>query len=134
MAGMPNPFSFVASDAAADSAAASMPQCPCPVDAAAAIHATSAHEAPGYSGSIPPAATPDQQPCWGASPISDIAEIFAGARKLFDPDPAAYTNQDEVYYDLLRQMDDPHTADLIAIPAGMWLEFDPPPLFLREAS
>lgn len=82
--------------------------------------------------------TPDVPPvCTAAeydSLMDCIGEIFAGARKLFDPDPAAYTNQDEVYYDLLRQMDDPHTADLIAIPAGMWLEFDPPPLFLREAS
>lgn len=60
-----------------------------------------------------------------------IGEIFAGARKLFDPDPAAWTNADEVYYDILRARDDPHAADLIAIPEGMWLEFDPPPLFLR---
>jgi hypothetical protein len=48
-----------------------------------------------------------------------ICEIFAGARKLFDPDPAGYTNADQVYYDLLKQWDDPHTADLIDIPDGM---------------
>lgn len=62
-----------------------------------------------------------------------IGEIFAGARKLFDPDPAAYTNADEAYYDLLRQLDDPHAADLIEVPAALWAEFDPPPLFLRAA-
>lgn len=60
-----------------------------------------------------------------------IGEIFAGARKLFDPDPAAYTNADQVYYDLLKQWDDPHTADLIDMPYGMEGIFDPPPLFLR---
>jgi hypothetical protein len=65
--------------------------------------------------------------------MDDIGEIFAGARKLFDPDPAAYTNADEVLYDLLRQMDDPHTADLIAIPDGLWGEFDAPPIFLQMA-
>jgi hypothetical protein len=64
--------------------------------------------------------------------MGDIGEIFAGARKLFDPDPAAYTNADQVYYDLLKAKDDPHAADLIAIPEGMWLEFDPAPLFLRQ--
>lgn len=62
-----------------------------------------------------------------------IAEIFVGAAKLFDPDPAAYTNQDQAYYDILKQMDDPHAPDLIAIPDGMWGEFDPPPLFLQIA-
>ena len=62
----------------------------------------------------------------------DIGEIFAGARKLFDPDPAAYTREDELLYDVLRAMDDPYAADLIEIPAGMWGEFDPPPLFLQQ--
>jgi hypothetical protein len=65
--------------------------------------------------------------------MGDIGEIFAGARKLFDPDPAAYTNQDEVYYDILRARDDPHTADLIDVPYGFEAEFDPPPLFLQIA-
>jgi|SRR6185436_6409361 len=64
--------------------------------------------------------------------IDCIGEIFAGARKLFDPDPAAYTREDELLYDVLRAMDDPYAADLIDIPAGMWGEFDPPPLFLQE--
>jgi hypothetical protein len=65
--------------------------------------------------------------------MCDIGEIFAGARKLFDPDPAAYTNADQVYYDLLRAQDDPHTADLIEMPYGMEGMFDPAPLFLRQA-
>jgi hypothetical protein len=61
-----------------------------------------------------------------------IGEIFAGARKLFDPDPAAYTSADQAYYDLLLQLDDPHAADLIAIPEGMLGEFDPLPVFLEQ--
>jgi hypothetical protein len=65
-------------------------------------------------------------------PTDMIGEIFAGARKLFDPDPAGYTNADQVYYDLLKQWDDPHAADLIAIPEGMWGEFDPLPVFLEQ--
>ncbi len=105
MAGMPNPFSFVASDAAADSAAASMPQCPCPVDAAAEF--------------------------------PDIGQIFIGAAKLEQIpgifDQVAYTPADELAYVELKLRDDPWAADLIAIPAGMWLEFDPPPLFLQMA-
>jgi hypothetical protein len=64
--------------------------------------------------------------------IDCIGEIFAGARKMFDPDPAAYTREDELLYDVLRAMDDPYAADLIEIPAGLWGEFDPPPLFLQE--
>jgi len=64
--------------------------------------------------------------------IDCIGEIFAGARKMFDPDPAAYTREDELLYDVLRAMDDPYAADLIEIPAGMWLEFDPPPLFIQQ--
>jgi hypothetical protein len=61
-----------------------------------------------------------------------IGEIFAGARKLFDPDPAAYTSADQAYYDLLLQLDDPHAADLVAIPEGMLGEFDPLPVFLEQ--
>lgn len=64
--------------------------------------------------------------------MDDICEIFAGARKLFDPDPAAYTNADQAYYDLLLSMDDPHTTDLIEMPYGMEGIFDPAPLFLRQ--
>jgi hypothetical protein len=67
----------------------------------------------------------------GAGDLGHIGEIFAGARKLFDPDPSAYTREDELYYDLLRAMDDPHTADLIDLPYGMEGIFDPPPLFLQ---
>ena len=69
--------------------------------------------------------------------MDDICEIFAGARKLeqlpgiFDPD--AYTPADELAYVELKLRDDPYTADLIDIPAGMWGEFDEPPLFLRQA-
>jgi hypothetical protein len=68
----------------------------------------------------------------GVDATDDIGEIFAGARKMFDPDPAAYTRTDEVYYDLLRSMDDPHTADLIEMPYGMEGIFDPSPLFLQQ--
>jgi hypothetical protein len=91
-----------------------------------------------HSGATPSAA-PDEAPApvpvllgVGAD-ISLIAEIFVGARKMFDPDPAAYTNEDQAYYDLLLQMDDPHTADLIDIPYGLAGIFDPPPLFLQMA-
>lgn len=79
------------------------------------------------------AASIPQPPADAAADISLIAEIFVGAAKLFDPDPAAYTNADQVLYDLLKQMDDPHTADLIDIPYGMDGIFDPLPLFLQAA-
>ena len=61
-----------------------------------------------------------------------IGEIFAGARKLFDPDPAAYTSADHAYYDLLLQLDDPHAPDLIEMPYGMEGLFDPAPLFIQQ--
>jgi hypothetical protein len=69
----------------------------------------------------------------GVGATDCIGEIFAGARKLFDPDPTAYTSADQAYYDLLLQMDDPHAADLIEMPYGMEGLFDPAPLFLRTA-
>lgn len=65
-----------------------------------------------------------------------IGEIFAGARKLEQiPGPfdqSAYTPADELAYVELKLRDDPWAADLIEIPAGMWLEFDPPPLFIQQ--
>jgi len=65
-----------------------------------------------------------------------IREIFAGARKLEQLpgrfDQAAYTPADELAYVELKLRDDPYAADLIEIPAGMWLEFDPPPLFIQQ--
>jgi hypothetical protein len=69
--------------------------------------------------------------------ISNIGEIFVGAAKL-EPvemwfENAAYPREDELLYDVLRAMDDPCAADLIDIPDGMWGEFDPAPLFLRQA-
>lgn len=69
-------------------------------------------------------------------PTDDIGEIFAGARKLEQIpgifDQAAYTPADELLYVTLKAMDDPYAADLIDIPAGMWMEFDPLPLFLQQ--
>lgn len=66
-----------------------------------------------------------------------IGEIFAGARKLEQIpglfDQAAYTPADELAYVELKLRDDPWAADLIAIPEGLWMEFDPPPLFIQEA-
>lgn len=65
--------------------------------------------------------------------ISNIGEIFVGARKMFDPDPAGYTNADQAYYDLLRQIDNPHERDLPDVPQGLVDELEPMPLFLRQA-
>lgn len=80
-----------------------------------------------------PASTPTVTVAAGdAGATNDICQIFIGAEKLFDPDPAAYTNADQVIYDLLLQMDDPHTADLIDMPYGMEGIFDPPPLFIQQ--
>ena len=62
-----------------------------------------------------------------------IGEIFVGARKLFDPDPHAYPREDELLYEVLKAMDNPHERDLPEIPAALWAEFEPLPLFLRQA-
>lgn len=109
MADLPNPFASAASDAVAESAAASLSPAPC--DAAADFLDV------------------DSTDC--------IGEIFVGARKLEQLpgifDQAAYTPADELAYVELKLRDDPYTADLIDIPPGMWLEFDPPPLFLQAA-
>ena len=84
------------------------------------------------------AAVPLRQASGAAADLTcDIAEIFAGARKLeqlpgiFDPD--AYTPADELAYVELKLRDDPYAADLINVPEGLLGEFDPPPLFLRQA-
>jgi hypothetical protein len=76
---------------------------------------------------------PGQELC-GAGDLDCIGEIFVGARKLFDPDPVAYSREDELLYDVLKAMDDPNERDLPEIPAGLWAEFDPPPLFLQQAA
>lgn len=133
MTSLPNPFTDSGAHTVCtpDEAVASFRQMS---DAAAAIPADEQRH---------PFGCPDAEWCRGnrlcywhcnADPddISNIGEIFAGARKLFDPDPAGYTSADQAYYDLLLQLDDPHTADLIDIPEGMWMEFDPAPLFLRQ--
>jgi hypothetical protein len=66
-----------------------------------------------------------------------IGEIFIGARKMghwpgpFDP--AAITDADEVFFQLLQQMDEPGTRDLPEIPEALWAEFDELPLFLQRA-
>jgi hypothetical protein len=64
-----------------------------------------------------------------------IGEIFVGARKLFDPDPAAYLREDELLHDVLKAMDNPHEHDLPCIPdeQAFMDAIDPPPLFLRQA-
>lgn len=67
------------------------------------------------------------------SDICDIGEIFRGARKLFDPDPAAYPREDEVYYEILKAMDNPHERDLPYVPQGLIDAIEPLPLFLRQA-
>ena len=107
---------------APDEAAASVASQP-PVDAAADITETSVTERRIEEAL---ASCPDV----GATDC--IGEIFAGARKLFDPDPAAYTREDELLYDVLRAMDDPYAADLIDVPEGMLGEFDAPPLFIQQ--
>lgn len=122
----PNVFDSGASvPPAPDEAAASVASQP-PVDAAADITETSVTERRIEEAL---ASCPD------AGVTDCIGEIFAGARKL-EPvemwfENTAYPREDELLYDVLRAMDDPYAADLIDIPDGMWLEFDPPPLFLQ---
>jgi len=69
--------------------------------------------------------------------LSCIGEIFVGARKLEQLpgifDQAAYTPADELAYVELKLRDDPNERDLPEIPAGLWAEFDPLPLFLQMA-
>lgn len=121
-----------------------------PPDEAAAL--TRSH-APGAAADIPadkqrhPFGCPDPEWCRGnrlcywhcnAEPddISNVGEIFAGARKL-EPvemwfENTAYPREDELLYEVLLALDDPHTADLIDIPYGMEAEFDEPPLFIQQ--
>jgi len=75
---------------------------------------------------------PGKELC-GAGDLECIGEIFVGARKMFDPDPAGYRNADQVYYDLLKAIDNPNERDLPEIPAGLWAELEPLPLFLQQA-
>jgi hypothetical protein len=68
--------------------------------------------------------------------IDCIGEIFIGAAKL-EPvemwfENTAYPREDELLYEVLLAMDDPHAPDLIEMPYGLWEEFDPPPLFLQR--
>jgi hypothetical protein len=97
---------------------------PSPPDEAAA---SSRSHAPGAAAEFEGIAQTD---------TSHIGEIFAGARKLEQIpgifDQAAYTPADELAYVELKLRDDPYAADLIEIPAGMWLEFDPAPLFIQQ--
>lgn len=69
------------------------------------------------------------------SEIDHIGEIFIGARKLFDPDPAEYTSVDQLLYDMLKAMDNPHERDLPFIPDedAFMSEVEDRPLFLRRA-
>jgi hypothetical protein len=104
-----------------------MPVLPNPFDSDAPV-ALRSDEAVASQSSQAPGATAD---------ISCIGEIFVGAAKL-EPvemwfENAAYPREDELLYEVLQAMDNPRAADLIEIPAGMWLEFDPLPLFLQQA-
>lgn len=126
MALMPNPFEFAASDAAAEQTAA--PMSPAPSGAAVDLSHSDATDCPSDE-----AAAAHRQTDDAAADICDIGEIFVGARKLFDPDPGAYLREDELLYEVLKAMDDPHERDLAEIPAELWAEFDPAPLFLRQA-
>lgn len=114
MATMPNPF--------LNSAAVS----PCPAEQAAA---SSPHASACDAAAAPIEYVDLNQIC--------IGEIFAGARKLEQSpgifDPAAITGADELLYVTLKAMDDPHERDLPEIPDALWAEFEPLPLFLRQA-
>jgi hypothetical protein len=132
MPNLPNPFS--------DSGACHVP--PTPDEAGASSPQMPSADAPADL-SEPPSSTGGRQEAsiptstvtvaaGGVDATDDIGEIFAGARKLFEPDPAAYTREDELLYDVLRAMDDPRTADLIEMPYGMEGIFDPPPLFIQQ--
>ena len=74
-----------------------------------------------------------------AADLSCIAEIFIGALKL-EPvemwfENSAYPREDELLYEVLLAMDNPHTRGLFRIPDedGFMLDVEEPPLFLRRA-
>jgi hypothetical protein len=75
---------------------------------------------------------PGQELC-GAGDLDCIGEIFVGARKLFDPDPVAYSREDELLYDVLKAMDNPNERDLPDVPQGLIDAMEPLPLFLQQA-
>ncbi len=83
------------------------------------------------------AAPGPQMPSAGAAAdISDIGEIFAGARKL-EPvemwfENSAYPREDELLFEVLEAMVDQRLPGLAEMPYGMEWIFDPPPLFLRQ--
>lgn len=74
-----------------------------------------------------------------AADISDIGEIFRGARKLqsapdiFEFDPTAITTSDHLLYDVLKAMVDPRLPGLRKIPdeQALFDAIEPPPLFLQ---
>ena len=139
MALLPNPFNSAASDAAAEQAAASLLS-QAPSDAVADLSDSCVFTVTA----LDEAAAPLRQDDGAAVEYVDldqtdcIGEIFVGARKLEQLpgifDQAAITPADELLYATLKATDDPWAADLIDVPAGMWLEFDAPPLFLQQAS
>jgi hypothetical protein len=100
----PNQFEFVASDAAADQAVASIP-CPLAQDAAAD------HSDSGATDCAPDeAAAPFRHVDGAAVEYPDIGEIFVGAEKLNDPE-ARFVLDEQAFMDAI----------------------DEPPLFLRQA-
>jgi hypothetical protein len=128
MTDMPNPFEFAASDAAAEQAAASIPSPQSPGAAADPFHAGGPQESPA-------AVAMNPHETAGDLGIDCIGEIFAGARKMFDPDPAEYTSADQLLYDVLKAMDNPAARDLPHIPDedAFMSEVEERPLFLRQA-
>ena len=157
----PSPFSFVDEPSAETLVVVPGPQAsvaaasgPFNSDASVALTSDEAaalvgSHAPGAAADIPEPTTdggghqrspaPGQELCGvGDLEATDcIGEIFVGARKLNQLpgifDQAAITGPDELLYVTLKLMDEPGTRDLPEIPAALWAEFDPLPLFLQAA-
>jgi hypothetical protein len=89
-------------------------------------------ESSSSTGGLHGSPAPGQELC-GAGDLDCIGEIFVGARKLFDPDPVAYSREDELLYDVLKAMDNPNERDLPDVPQGLIDAMEPLPLFLQQA-
>jgi len=131
----PSPFSSVDTGVSAETlVVASVSQAPA---AAASSHPFDSGAALACGPDEAAAPDPQMPSAGAAADLSCIGEIFFGARKLEQIpgtfDQAAYTPADELLYVTLKAMDDPYAADLIDIPEGMWMEFDPAPLFIQQA-
>jgi hypothetical protein len=128
----PSPFQFSEPSGSLDEAAASVVA---PSGAAADILGS----APPISTEPTTAAVTATQPVTAAplDDISNIGEIFVGARKLEQLpgrfDQAAITGADELRYVTLKLMDEPGTRDLPDVPQGLIDVMEPMPMFLRQA-